>query len=46
MRTMSWIIDIKDISVMISDLSPANCSIKESKLEVFDPAIRIYYEKF
>ena len=40
-----WIGDIEDISVMIYDLNSYNCSINGSKLEVFDPAIRIDYEK-
>ena len=39
-----WIIDIKDIKIMVGDLNSENCSINKSELEVFDPALRIYYE--
>ena len=43
----SWIKNIEDIIVIISDLTPANCRINGSKLEVFDPAIKIdYYKKY
>ena len=44
-ETLAWMIDIEDISVRISDLSSANCRIKDRKLEVIDPRIRIYYGK-
>jgi hypothetical protein len=44
-ETLAWMVDIEDVSVRISDLSSANCRIKESKLEVIDPRIKIYYEK-
>lgn len=33
------------ISILIFDLNENNCRINGSELEVFDPAIRIFYEK-
>jgi hypothetical protein len=44
-ETLAWMVDIRDISVRVSDLNEKNCKIKGSKLEIFDPRIRIYYEK-
>jgi hypothetical protein len=41
----SWIKNIKGITIIIADLTPANCRINENKLEVFDPAIKIDYDK-